>query len=263
MSEILKPDVTKSRELKGSQIYIRNRPPVRPIDMLGGMESFVAGNLYKAVEKKHPDEQADKVREVFYTGLVEKSHVYDPSILRWQTLRQNPVGDTNARLTGFEGYYVGSGLTPDEIVRSITQQGTEILKALPGGLKREVFKTLQGQGATFPAVLWLSAEFGALLGKYRAMRSLNNEAKQFRAGLPDFSGSKIQYNGDTSVEQFAVPVVSGDQIFQAHMGDIQDPGSPYGLMHKIGQLGHPFYRAIIGSIDPEEMRYLQYKPAAW
>lgn len=264
MLEQLSPDVMRSREMKGSQIYIKNKPPVRPIDLLGGAEAIISGELYKSVQQKHQGEAADKVREVFYTGLTEKSHVHDPSLLRWQTLRQNPAGgDPNARLTGFEGYYAGSNLTPDEIVRHISAQGEEILKALPRGLRKEVFQTLQGEQPSFPAVLWLSTEFGALLGKYRAMRSMNSEARRFRASLPDVSGNKIQYNTDTTIEQFTVPVITGEEILQAHMNDIQDPTAPYGFMHRIGQVGHPLYRAVIGSIDPSEIRYLQYKPVVW
>jgi len=265
MSERLTPDALSRREIKGSQIHIINRPPVSPNELLGGAEALLAGELYKHVQAKNGGASEDIVRSAFYNKLTDNSHKYDPSILRWQTLRQNAAGNTTGvRLTGVEGYYAGSGLNQTEIVEDIAQRGAEVLQMLPRGLKRDVFQTLAGGKATFPALIWLSSEFGALLGKYRAMRSMNSEARRFRANLPDFPGSKIEYKGGVAFEQFTVPILADDEILHAcNGGDIADPADPYGFMYQIGRVGHPLYRAILDCIDPGEFQHLQYKQAVW
>lgn len=265
MSERITPDVPTRRETKGSRIYITNRPPVTPSDLLGGAESFLAGELYKQVRAKQQDDSDAAIRGAFYSTLTEKSHKYDPNILRWQTLRQNAAGNsTGVRLTGMEGYYAGSGLSDIEIVEDIAQEGASILRAMPRGLRQDVFQTLSGGKPTFPAIFWLSAEFGAVLAKYRAKRTMNSEARRFRENLPDFPGNKIQYSDGTKLENYAVPILPDENILHACASkDICDPSHPYGFMYHIGRVGHPLYRTVLENLDPGEVSRLQYKPAPW
>ncbi len=263
MNEVLSPQGVNKRERLGSSIHIVNTPPVRPLDLLGGAEAILAGELYKQVQKKMPDESPEGVRKEFYKTITEASHKLDPNTLRWQTLRQNAVGSEQARLTGFEGYYAGSRLTPEEIVQDITSTGDEVLRVLPSGLRKEVARTLTGEQPTFPAILWLSDTFGAMLGRYRAMRSHNKEAQRFRDSLAVLPSTKISYI-DGGKRDFIVPVLTDNEVLRAYQTNIEsDPLHPYTLMEHIGKVGDSLVRTVTGSLDPTEINQLRYKPTYW
>lgn len=263
MSEILGPLGVNKRERLGSSIHIVNSPPVRPLDLLGGAEAILAGELYKRVQKKMPDESVEATRKEFYKTITEASHKLDPNTLRWQTLRQNAAGNDTARLTGFEGYYAGSGLTPEEIVQDITNTGNEVLRVLPRGLRSDVSSTLSGEHSTFPAILWLSDTFGAMLGRYRSMRSQNKEAQRFRDSLAILPSTKISYI-EGGKRDFIVPVLTDNEVLRAYQTNIEsDPLHPYTLMERIGRVGDSLVRTVTSSLDPAEINQLRYKPSYW
>jgi hypothetical protein len=121
-----------------------------------------------------------------FSPIIDEALTLSHENMRWEYNR-NPHTEFGKRVTGemitttgvklpatgFEGYYVGSHKTPQEIVTDITNKGKQLLENLPTNLLREHFLAmLEGKDVPNAHIMWTYAqqEFSSLLQSFRDMK---------------------------------------------------------------------------------------------
>ncbi len=184
-------------------------------------------------------------------SILKESHRIDPAYDRWQRVR-HPYG-----LTGFEGYFVGSDMTAQQIAQAIAEIGKTVMSHLPREIRKVYCDSLTGEKPNLSAIMLFSQEFGAVLGRLRAQAGMNNRARNFHDDLVARCTMPIEYELDASgiIQRLVLPQISSrpNEIETPSLGkEAFDPSHPYGVMSLIGRVGHPTVRTLLGHIPRED-----------
>ena len=189
--------------------------------------------------------------------ILNASHPIDPAYERWQRVR-HPYG-----LTGFEGYFVGSNMSAQQIAQAIAEIGKTVISHFPRERRKVFWDTLTGEKPNLGAMLVCSQEFGAILGRLRAQASINNQAREFHDDLVARCTLPIEYQVESSgiTQKIVLPQInrSPSEIETPVLAkEAYDPSHPYGLMSLIGRLGHPTVRILFANMPQQDQMRLMY-----
>lgn len=117
--------------------------------------------------------------------LVGYSSRYERAYLAWEAVRKvrNPFFIDG---TGFEGYYVGQGLSAEEVIERLLSIGRHILESnyrlyrYNFSFRARLAKTLFTEANDPQAMDVLAAQFGAALGKLRCNLLTNERTQHFQ-----------------------------------------------------------------------------------
>lgn len=120
------------------------------------------------------------------TRLVQDSRQYERAYLAWETVRKsrNPFFVDG---TGFEGYFVGSLYSPEQVIEALLHIGHYVLDTnarlyrYNHTFQRKLLAALYGEREDFQAIEVLAAQFGAALGRLRCNLLTNGDARMFQA----------------------------------------------------------------------------------
>ena len=205
----------------------------------------------------------------FCITVIEESKRFNRGYQAWQTLRYS----TKERKTGFEGYFVGQNLNPDEIAMKIAEMGKWQLQRLgtDPSFKREVLGVLAGRNVINPAVwLELDSMFAALLAISKAEMITHPPAQNFRANTyfqVDRVNPGITYTteGPKITRQiYTIPIIPlieellpPQSVFTER--EVNDPGHQFGIMSSLGMMGHPLSRRFLEEAVPDNQTYWRFK----
>lgn len=190
--------------------------------------------------------------------LVGYSRRYDRAYLAWEAVRKvrNPFFIDG---TGFEGYYVGQQLTPEEIVTDLLDIGWYIIESnyrlyrLNFNFRARLEKALFTEANDPQAMEVLAAQFGATLGKLRCNLLTNERTRHFQTETYLKTGAmpSIRYSKrDHLVRQnYTLPCQERQSAPQWNLSleTLVKPRDADAFMavKSIGKLGHPLVRGYI------------------
>ena len=199
-----------------------------------------------------------QVQHAPVSRFVQKSRQYESSYLAWETVRKvrNPFFVDG---TGFEGYYVGQGWSPEEIVEQVLQIGRYMLSSnlrlyrFNPQFRSRLMKTLRAEMSDPQAIEVWAAQFGAALGKLRCNLLTNAKARIFQTGTykSTYSLPSMCYEpGKYSIEQqYALPSPRWDTPPRANLrlDALSKPSDAEAclVVKSIGKFGHPLVRAYL------------------
>jgi len=240
----------------------------------------IAWFLYHAMRTKDLPDYSVKTT---VNALIAESRKFERSYLVWELVRKmtakgvvglvkdEALGDI-IYPTGFEGYYVGSGEEPAEIVRRIADYGVELRRYVQR--KRDVdfplFEaTMRGENVTANIIpTWILADqvFRSALLHFRSIvpslhdASANRQYQQFQEAnqnalseVPpiEHDPNILKPEPEYSLKYFlpnTFPIVDlGPQ--KISLSNIQRQG--YAFMDAIGITGTPMHRAILSALSPQ------------
>lgn len=230
------------------QVLVKNRPP------------FVNG-LVPFAQEDNPEATVEV--------SISLSRRYEASYLRWQLIRHIPrfVGDDLSRLTGFEPYFIGLNLTPNEIAEQVSQIGKAQLDKLSSSIFREkVYQMLNGESFDLSVCLWLNGVHGSLVAKLKAQTYKVPQAATFRDLTRNLflnpNPRRIDYSINGQIienQQYFLPGLSLlpelSRQDQYNERQIKDPSHSYGFMWYLGKVGHPIVRTLLGELGMETLLF--------
>lgn len=190
--------------------------------------------------------------------LVERSHIYDPRYLAWESVRKG-INPFFVKGTGFEGYFVGVCSSPTQTIEVITNCCQQILDRIARLYRHEykfrsrLIKTLCRESADPRAMNEWSAQLGATLAQLRCNLDHNFEAQKFQTQTYNFTHQlpPIRYWEDKNaallkqnyaftmlLENRKVLLIDPRSIPPAH----QDA---WMVAESIGEFGHPLVREYL------------------
>jgi hypothetical protein len=226
--------------------------------------------LYRIVSKKlpiaHLVDYVTKGDEGLAQNLITlATEKYSGPHKRWEAVRHDRasmvtgsfITDENTGLvlshTGWEGYFVGSGLTPEEIVRAQALIGTRLVSSMElmyphsYSVIKRIFET--GTGYSMDALRKIEIDFKAIKARFDG-RDYSQEAKIFRKQTSEIVQKmppiqmQREYDGIT---QF-VPLPNGDRTATIQPTSLKltyKERQGYKFMEKVGIVGQPLIRAML------------------
>jgi hypothetical protein len=188
---------------------------------------------------------------------VQNSRQYERSYLAWETVRKtrNPFFVDG---TGFEGYFVGSFCSPDQVFEALLRIGHYILDSnarlyrFNFAFQKRLLATLYGEIEDPQAVEVLSAQFGAALGRLRCNLLTNQDARMFQTetyvstvSLPPICYAWTSFGIE---QRYAVAASSRDRATAriAAFDYLKPEDAEAGVViTSIGRYGHPLVRAYL------------------
>jgi hypothetical protein len=200
-----------------------------------------------------------QLRSISLTKFVESSRKYERAYLAWEAVRKvrNPFFVDG---TGFEGYFVGQCLSPEEIAEQLIKIGRHMLMSnyrlykFNPLFRSRLLKTLFAEKTDPPAMEVLAAQFGAALGRLRCNLLTNIHTRYFQAETYQNTSSLpiIRYTqGDFSIEQeYALPCAGLHTTPHWNLSleaSLKPCDADACLVIKsIGKFGHPLIREYLG-----------------
>lgn len=198
-------------------------------------------------------------RNLKSSNPIEESHYHDSQYLAWENVRKkrNPFFENG---TGFEGYFVGICLSPEEVLEKILIINKDILNNLVRlyrfdySFQSRLFKALTEDRADTKAMHDWAAEFGAALAKLRMnVHEVHNPtADYFRSetyrivkALPPIRYSEVEYQIG---QHYVVGFYNGQHNHQlVIMPSMLKPNDqdPWLVAQLIGKFGHPLVREYL------------------
>jgi len=190
--------------------------------------------------------------------LVGHSCRYDHAYLAWEAVRKvrNPFFIDG---TGFEGYYVGQGLSAEAVAANLIGIGQHILESndrlyrFNFSFRRRLVKTLFTEANDPQAMDVLAAQFGAALGKLRCNLLTNERTRHFQTETYQKTGHlpAIQYTQkDQLIRQiYTLPLHDRqtDPQWNLSLETLVKPrdADAYQAVKSIGKFGHPLVRGYL------------------
>ncbi len=205
------------------------------------------------------------IHDVRFTDLPTKNRV-ERSYLAWETVRKktNPYFTEG---TGFEGYLVGTCLTPNAALDTILKSNQHILDAIArlyhfeSSFSSRLMRTLSGEIDDPESIHIWSAYLGAELGQLRVHIPRNraailfqNQTYQIVTYLPPMSYRNVEYDvmQTYSVGHIdnAVAVLKPDQakIFVKETMLNPSQQTAWRVATNIGRFGHPLVRRFLDNV---------------
>jgi hypothetical protein len=206
-----------------------------------------------------------QLHDVQLSSLVEESRRFERTYLAWELVRQvrNPFFRVG---TGFEGYFVGTHHSADEMLTTLLQIGHDMLMSnerlyrFQFSFKSTLMKTLMGEANDPQAIETWSTLLGATLGKLRCNVLFNHPA--------------FCYQNETYWTVYRLPPISYQQcerhieqqyVITTSKDCRSKPDFPLDLLKssnydaalvvlKIGRFGHPLIRAYQDEAERRHFR---------
>jgi len=186
-----------------------------------------------------------------------KLQPYERAWNRWDaTRRLNPFIEEQGA-TGFEGYFVGIGLVPEEVAQKIAEMGSQTIQgikrlhALDPSYLRRVWRVARGETYDDRVLQELNACLMANIGRLRmqVLPQLNKEGDSFRTEVARMlQGQTMAYQGEHGkVEEHMITVPakssSGRRIAVTEGTFTKDQlREGYAFMKLLGRAGYPLLR---------------------
>lgn len=193
--------------------FLRSQRTVEHID--------VHGQDAAAVKFASSIADGDPVRQ---RQIIESGRRYQPPFLAMELVRVQRAGEIVGNLvdinsgqeipwTGLEGYFVGSGKTPEEIVSLIAELGSDLYNRVVVPIKQgneyqraqRYLQTSRGTSYDTLTFARLSSQFGMITGRLRSNRTNNIEAyDSFRAQTYESVMSRVSSSPKLTDDYFFV-----------------------------------------------------------
>lgn len=271
----------KELEPSGSEKAAETKKPVPFLTNMCGRLYTHFDNNTEVVKNEKPEDRHSRIMAV----LKEKLRPFEAKYIAWESVRQNRGllvtdgqtaqamygGEKYEGLTGFEGYFAGMHLTPEEIFTRISQMGEKMYGAYSQihRISRENFlKQLDPKNR--PTDLYftdLEGIFAAELARSRAyIDNLPPPGKNYdRSANAAFRGSSfsntsgvhlnIDFSAQDDKSSLGVSEFRQDLKFPSHTEVksvhtlAENEAFGYAVMTRIGILGHPMFRLYMRMRD--------------
>lgn len=178
---------------------------------------------------------------------------------RWTATRYtNPFIEAQTA-TGFEGYFIGLGFSPEEVADQIAQLGCNVLESFRrlhpnnGSYMSTVWKVAKGEVYNQEILAELNAVLGATTARLRVnvLPQKNPHGSDYRNRIASLmEGQRIEYKvEDEVVTSHTMKVLTGDQTSaipvdeRTFSGDALRRG--YAFMQLLGRAGYPLVRLTV------------------
>ena len=195
--------------------------------------------------------------ETNLSHLVQASRRYERQYLAWETVRKvrNPFFVEG---TGFEGYFVGQNVTPDQVIEALLQIGRDALvsnermyRANPR-FHSVLMKTLVGDLDDDVAINVWATGLGAILGRLRRFVYSSQVANQFQTetyrSVSNLPPIEYHPNGPGIRQQYDLPVYPAGRYPRVAWSLETVKPEDYDaalVVWSIGRFGHPLVRECL------------------
>lgn len=198
------------------------------------------------------------LRGVPLDDLAQRSRRYERAFLAWETIRsiRNPYF---LKGTGFEGYFVGTCTTAEDVASQLRAVGRAMLDSncrfYQGdyAVQSILMKTLRGDASDLKSIMAWAALLGATLARLRCNLFANDAAARFQAETYQLVNPlpAIRYHVcGAHIEQeywIAAPVQGNGAKLPFGAVGVADT-SAESVVDLIGRFGHPLLRQYLDEI---------------
>ncbi len=190
-------------------------------------------------------------------NLVKASYRYEPNYLAWETVRKgrNPFFKNG---TGFEGYFVGLCLTPEDALARILETAQQMLTSITRLYRFEpqfrsiLIKTLDGEASNPRAMSEWTTQLGATLARLRCNLIRNPQADAFHTKIYDLVSRLPSINyiqNEHSIRQCYVIDSGYDPNVARMIVSMRDlkasEQDAWLIAESVGKFGHPLIREFM------------------
>lgn len=199
-----------------------------------------------------------RVHPIGLDKFIAYSRRYERSYLAWEAVRKvrNPYFIDG---TGFEGYFVGLGLSDEEVIARVLDLGRTMLAnnlrlyRFNPAFRSRLMKTIRGEISDPAAIGVWAAQFGAAVGRLRCNLLTNSQTRLFQSEtyLSTSSLPPIRYAvcGFTIEQTYALPnggaPVKPAPRMRLDLSLKPADAEAYLVVKAIGKFGHPLIRAYL------------------